>query len=270
MSRILCILNEPLTAPAVLQASRLLLDRLGGRLQVLHPRPAHEPDFMPTEEVMTEERRRRFTRREDLRSSALAHRFEAWRRDAAIAVALDEIEGDVPEIVVAAAHDADLVVTGVACGDSHREAARTIQSLLTEASVSVIVVPEGAPVSIAARPGIAWKRGVQLDKAIDSALPLLASADEVHFLIGTAGVGNGNGPRGLTAALEQRGRIVRTHAFVLAGRDPGQALLEEARLNGCDLLIMGSHTHSWLRNKLIGGISDEVLVGLELPVLLHA
>ena len=124
----------------MLHAVEFWLDGFRG---VLHPRPASEPDFMPIEEIMTDERRHRFNPREDLRLSALLRLFKARRHDAAIAVSLDAIKDDASEIVVTAAHDADLVVIGVACGDSHREAETTIHSLPTEATTSVLVVREG-------------------------------------------------------------------------------------------------------------------------------
>ena len=58
MDHITCILNDPSTARSVLQAGRLLSLKFGNiRMRVLHPKPDADPGFMPTEEVMTDDRR---------------------------------------------------------------------------------------------------------------------------------------------------------------------------------------------------------------------
>jgi len=74
---ILAVLDHVETARPVLAAAGLLASRLSGaRIGVLHIRPEVDPSFMPTEEIMTEDRAREFTQREDKRSADLKKVFE--------------------------------------------------------------------------------------------------------------------------------------------------------------------------------------------------
>lgn len=124
MNHITCILNDPATAQSVLQTGQLLSQRLGeGWFRVLLPRPARDPDFMPTEEVMTDERRDRFARLGDARSIELNQQFATWKSSIADSVVLEEVEGDVSKIVAVAAREAALVVAGAAYGQQGEAAA---------------------------------------------------------------------------------------------------------------------------------------------------
>lgn len=269
MDHITCILNDPATAQSVLRTGQLLSQRLGeGRFRVLRPRPARDPDFMPTEEVMTDERRERFARRGDARSDELNRLFAAWNNSTTDSVVLEEVEGDVSEIVAMAAREAALVVAGAAYGQQ-REAAAAIQTVLTEGASAVIVVPREPPASIATRPGIAWKHGVQVDAAIDRARTLLLTADQVHLLIEPGQAGEDAELQDLVMTLQRHAVPVEIHHVEPGGRHAGQCLIQEAHKAGCDLLVMGAHTRSWLGDFLLGGRSKDVLAHLDLPVLLH-
>lgn len=269
MDHITCILNDPTTARSVLQTGRLLSQRLGeGRFRVLRPRSARDLDFMPTEEVMTDERRDRFARREDARSDEFNRLFATWKSSTADSVLLEEVEGDVSEIVAMAAREAGLVVAGAAYG-RQREMASAIETVLTEGAGAIVVVPEEPPASIATRPGIAWKHGVQVDAAIDHARKLLLTADQVHLLIEREHPEEDAKLQDLITILQRHSVPVEIHHVEPGGRHAGQRLIHEAHKSGCDLLVMGAHTQSWLKELLLGGRSKDVLAHLDLPVLLH-
>ena len=69
---------------------------------------------MPTEEVTTDERRERFARRRDARSDELNRLFAAWKSSTSDSVVLEEVKGDVSEIVAMAAREAALMMAGTA------------------------------------------------------------------------------------------------------------------------------------------------------------
>jgi len=270
MNYITCILNDPATAQSVLRTGQLLSRKLGeGRVRVLRPRPACDPDFMPTEEVMTDARCERFTRREDARSDELNRLFTAWKINDASASVLEEVEGDVVKIVAVAAREAVLVVAGATYGTEQADAAASIQAVLAERASAIVVVPGEPPSSVGTRSGVAWKHGVQLDAAIGRARKLLLTADQVHLLIEAGQAEDDAELLNLVMTLQRHAIPVEIHHVELGGRHAGQRLIEEAHKAGCDLLVMGAHTHSWFRELLLGGRSKDVLAHLDLPVLLH-
>lgn len=78
---ILAVLSTPETAPSVLAAAGSLRARLDGPpILAVHLRPAVEPGFMPTEEVMTEDRAERFRAHEDGLSAALSEPSSGGRQ----------------------------------------------------------------------------------------------------------------------------------------------------------------------------------------------
>ncbi|NPD67663.1 universal stress protein (plasmid) [Lichenicola cladoniae] len=270
MDYITCILNDPVTARSVLRTGRLLSQRLqDSQLRVLCPRPARDPNFMPTEEVMTDERRERFIGREETRLRKINRLFEAWKINDARAAVFEEVEGDVAEIVAAAARQATLVVAGAAYGTEQTDAAATIETVLAERASAIVVVPKEPPVLVGTCPGIAWKRNVQLNAAISSALKLLLTADQVHLLIEAEKAEEDAKLQDLVMTLQRHAVPVEIHHVELGGRHAGQYLIQEAHRAGSDLLVMGAHTQSWFRDLLLGGRSKDVLAHLDLPVLLH-
>jgi len=50
--------------------------------------------------------------------------------------------------------------------------------------------------------------------------------------------------------------------------DPASAILDWVRDNPCDLVVMGSHGHSRVHRALLGSVSERVLKGATVPVLL--
>ena len=270
MDHITCILNDPATARSVLQAGKLLSLKFGNsRMRVLHPRPGGDPGFMPTEEVMTDDRRERFARRQNTLSIELTSIFQASGGRDHGGTVLEEVEGDVSEIVAVAAREAFLIVAGVADGHEQATAAAMIQTVLIERASAIVVVPVIPPSSIGARPAVAWKAGVQLYAAIDQALKLLLTAEQVHVLLEARQAQDDAGLQDLLMALQRHAVPFEIHHVELAGRHAGELLIQEAHNAGCDLLVMGAHTKSWFRDFLLGGRSKNVLAHLDLPVLLH-
>jgi nucleotide-binding universal stress UspA family protein len=50
--------------------------------------------------------------------------------------------------------------------------------------------------------------------------------------------------------------------------DPASAILERVEEGSCDLVVMGSHGHSRVHRALMGSVSERVLRGARVPVLL--
>ena len=52
-------------------------------------------------------------------------------------------------------------------------------------------------------------------------------------------------------------------------RDPYAAILDAARKEGCDLIVMGSHGRRELTELLLGSETMKVLTHSEMPVLVY-
>ena len=268
MERILAVLDDPMAAGPVLKAAGSLAARLPATLAVLAPLPARDPDFMPSEEVMTSARAAAFaaeiaTRRERLRAA-----FAAWQAHGPAGVTLDALTGETATLLGAAARDADLLVLGAPAAGVSAHA--LLREALFEAKAAVVLVPRGAAPAIGQHVAIAWEKTHAVAAAIAAAGPILARAEHVTVIIGHEGAGTGPSlPPGLEASLAAAGATLRVVTFDLNGRAIGAALAEEATRLGADLLVMGAYTHPMFLEQLFGGATQTLIGAGTLTLLLH-
>src|SRR5579875_1682963 len=114
-ARILAIVSRPDAAHPILAAAALLAGRLGNaRMEVLHVRHDAMADFMPTEEVMTGERRQETEAASAGRSAAVRSAFDAWmlKDGAASGAQWRERVGKTSAVIAEEATKADIVVLG--------------------------------------------------------------------------------------------------------------------------------------------------------------
>jgi nucleotide-binding universal stress UspA family protein len=129
------------------------------------------------------------------------------------------------------------------------------------------------------------------ERAVEQAVSLAAALGarlrvlhvQVSFPISLVGVGELVEPStvdALMAATQQRAETILGEAMVraaaagveaeqslLVNPQPHQAILEEARTHGCDLIVMASHGRRGLEGLLIGSETQRVLTQSSCPVL---
>ena len=129
------------------------------------------------------------------------------------------------------------------------------------------------------------------DRAVEQAVGLAAALGarlrilhvQVSFPISLVGVGELVEPStvdALMAATQQRSEAILGEAMaraaaagveagqgLLVNPQPHQAILEEARAQGCDLIVMASHGRRGLEGLLIGSETQRVLTQSSCPVL---
>ena len=57
------------------------------------------------------------------------------------------------------------------------------------------------------------------------------------------------------------------HEVIVADRPDASHILGILERLGCDLIVMGTHGHSWLRHRLFGSVTEEVVRRARCPVL---
>ena len=122
---------------------------------------------------------------------------------------------------------------------------------------------------------VAWNGSIEATRAIHGALPFLQAATEVLLLDG--------GERGADADDDAR-RVprfdpldylwrhrvtARSQPIHAPPQEAGMALLQAARGIRAELLVMGSYSHSQLRERILGGATGHVLAHAHLPVLMQ-
>ncbi|MCS0580771.1 universal stress protein [Massilia pinisoli] len=142
--------------------------------------------------------------------------------------------------------------------------------VILNAARPVVIVPHRAePPALPGRILLAWDGGKEASLALSASLPLLerASAVVIADLAGTAG-GDFQAQLADVRAWLTRHGIQADTLLGAAARDEGGALLDLARAQGADLLVMGCYGHSRLRELCLGGASRTVLAEADIPVLL--
>ena len=62
-------------------------------------------------------------------------------------------------------------------------------------------------------------------------------------------------------------RVRVEHRVIVADRPGATHVLEILDKLGCDLIVMGTHGHSWLRHRLFGSVTEEVVRRARCPVM---
>ncbi|MGE3304101.1 MAG: universal stress protein [Hyphomonadaceae bacterium] len=119
---------------------------------------------------------------------------------------------------------------------------------------------------------IAWDASREAALAVSAASGLLDAADKIFVVTVDAKPsfsGHGETPGAdIAAHLARRGLKVETRNIDGMGRRESTVLLDECRVLGADLLVMGGYGHSRLQQIVLGGVTRDVLKNAALPVML--
>ncbi|HSJ78129.1 MAG TPA: universal stress protein, partial [Erythrobacter sp.] len=145
------------------------------------------------------------------------------------------------------------------------------EGLLFEAGRPLLLVPHAHASGFAARRiVVAWDNSRGAARALGDALSLLPGIEEVVFLVigDEKTIDAGIAPEKHCATIARHGITATIEYRNKGGRWIGDALQEEALDVGADILVMGAHGHSRLREFLLGGATIDVLNAVRLPVLM--
>ncbi|MBR0719822.1 universal stress protein [Bradyrhizobium liaoningense] len=146
---------------------------------------------------------------------------------------------------------------------------RAIESALFESGRPILLVPLDPPKSIATNIMIHWNGSTEQARANAFAMPLLRLAERVTVLtvIGGQEV-PGPSTDQIVRQLLYNDIAAKLMSVVLDDRETGEAVLDAARAQGCDLLIKGAFTRNRLRQMIFGGATSYIMEHADLPVLM--
>jgi nucleotide-binding universal stress UspA family protein len=166
-------------------------------------------------------------------------------------------EGDIASVVGTHARYSDLVV---ASPDLSRD-------LVFESGAPVLAFPQAAAPNMPKHALIAWNGSRESARAVHDVLPLIENIAQVDVVVIDPKEGQAIGAD-LARSLRRHGIAVEVRERQSEKRDIGELLLEEARISGADLLVMGAYGHSRLREWVFGGATETALEEAAIPVLL--
>jgi nucleotide-binding universal stress UspA family protein len=163
----------------------------------------------------------------------------------------------------------DITVMSRLSADSTSLHQRAIESGLFESGRPVLLAPPGAAKQIATNIMIHWNGSTEQARANAFAMPLLHRANRVTVLTVVGGQEvPGPSADNILRQLQHNGIGARPLRVKLGDRSTGEAVLDAARAEGCDLLVKGAFTRNRLRQMIFGGATSHIMEHADLPVLM--
>lgn len=204
-------------------------------------------------------------------------------RDACHGAGLRSIEALVDEAepaasLIAHAHCSDLTVLTQAdpSAPGHRYARAVVEQVLLFSARPTLLLPYACTPSVLDSLGskviVAWDESCEAVRALNDALPLLQRADAVEVV-------RWNPPRpAIDAPAVPRMDALRQwlawHGVAADMRvettsiDVADAMLSHAADFGADLIVMGAYGHSRWSERVLGGVTRQLIGGATVPLLM--
>ena len=135
---------------------------------------------------------------------------------------------------------------------------------LLNAGKPLLILPQHKVATPGGRILIAWDQSPHAAAALSAALPLLVRAERVHLVC--CGKEDLPGPKTTHARNYLAHWGVEAELHRGPGRDVTQEILEVYREQRCDLLVMGAYSRSRLRERILGGVTHDLVTENDLPV----
>lgn len=171
------------------------------------------------------------------------------------------------------ARHADLSVVGGSHSQPHRAASESaFTELLMDSGRPVLFIPAASdPVIPAKRILIAWQPTRESARAVHDAMPFLHKSESIDVVMVDPEISDsehGQQPGAdIATHLARHGLNVRVVTQPNMGRNTGQAILEYAKQTDAQLIVAGGYSRSRFRERILGGVTRELIRNMTLPVL---
>jgi len=175
--------------------------------------------------------------------------------------------------LVAQARLSDLTVLPLPYGPKRGLADVAVaEAALLDSPAPVLFLPEGTDtVAPPKRVLLPWDEGAPALAAARAAIPFLAEAEEVVICIidPSGNSAERSDPGGALAVfLNRHGANVRITVVPSAGEKISNVIMNEARSQGADMIVMGGYGHSRMRQYFLGGTTRRMLENSHLPMFM--
>jgi nucleotide-binding universal stress UspA family protein len=182
-----------------------------------------------------------------------------------------EAEGPVDATVIEHTRYFDILLMGRPEGPGGRDSMMLHPDLIAlQSGRPVLIVPEGySTAALVEHAVLAWDGRRAAARALAEAMLILETKSRVDVV--TVGDVPGAVDRpGLDVAEHLRRHGITTERVRLEakGGPVSRAILEHCRAVGAGLVVMGAYEHSKFREDFLGGVTHDLLRGLEVPALM--
>lgn len=258
---------------AALEAAAALAEQFGARAAALilavHLSSNYASEAQPLsavlEDVLAGARSQAALERERVVTWLDAHEPGFERQHLTIESAVDQNQ------IAAFARVSDIIVASRAA--EHTRARQAMfEDVLFHSGRPLLLVPARRRAKSFEKILIGWNARQEAVRAIIGAMPLLQSARKVSIATVDASPGpGGHAPapgQELAAYLALHGVTADVHNIDGMGRTHALALQDDAIAMDADLIVLGAYGHSRAREFVFGGVTRELLIGSQLPLLM--
>lgn len=208
------------------------------------------------------------------RMRTAARTFEDSARAAAVPCEWRHSETRRAQALMLHARYFDLVIMGRHEEGSGEPTVNLVENVVLGSGKPVLVLPDqGAPRGLGRHVSVAWNASREAVRACDAALPLLALADRVDVIAVDPRTEDEDAHGALPgvdlcAHIARHGVRAEAQAVDSGRHGVGQTLLDRARADGADLLVMGAYGHARWRELVLGGATAHVLRHANIALLM--
>lgn len=177
---------------------------------------------------------------------------------------------DIKDIVASRAAVSDIACLADNLRDTPEVMREAAHGVLFRSPIGLML--NGAPSDKVEHVFIAWNSSAAAAKAVHVALPYLRAAKDVIVAcfdpVFTAEKEGADPGTDVAAWLSHHGCSVTVSQFPTGGRDVALSILDRAREQGADLVVMGAYGHARLRQAMFGGTTRSMIEQTQMPVLM--
>jgi len=185
------------------------------------------------------------------------------------------VDGRASTLVPQHARCADLCIVGTGASADRDSVESTFsQDMLFVTGRPVLFIPASRSVETLGRHvAVAWNSSLVAMRAMNDALPLIEHAERATVL--TANPAHSIDKQGYVPAQQLVGHLQRHNSSVsvvqlndVPAGSIADALQAQARALGADLMVAGAFGQAKLREKLLGGVTCDLLARMRLPIFM--